>query len=176
MAKLKLSPPWNIRVSEITELFKQDRDVHVVYDEDNYEIKLYVDNDYKASALQTLLPEIYDFGNVKLKVTIIPANTNTHNYTIKNNDMYHLLEYAFYDNQALSFIQRISGIFANDLIYVVFVNKVVQYYDDNLGDIYGNCSTLYQEIAKNVFGYHDGVFFCTDCSENTNVVERPNWP
>jgi hypothetical protein len=48
---------------------------------------------------------------------------------------------------------------------VVFVPEVVQYYTDNLGDINGFRTTLYQELAKELFGDSElsrGVYFCTD--------------
>jgi hypothetical protein len=43
----------------------------------------------------------------------------------------------------------------------VFEKKVVQFFNDQLDDINGNKSTLYQDIAKDVFEKHEGVYFCT---------------
>jgi hypothetical protein len=58
---------------------------------------------------------------------------------------------------------------------VVFVPKVVQYYTDNLGDINGFRTTLYQELAKELFGESEltrGVYFCTDIiDEDDDVVD-----
>ena len=66
----------------------------------------------------------------------------------------------------------------NPITYVVFVNEVVQYFNDDLGDVYGQCSTLYQEIAKDVFGETEGVFFCTDVEEPVYALGKPlgEWP
>ena len=36
-------------------------------------------------------------------------------------------------------------------------------------DINGNCSTLYQEIAKDVFGEDEGICFCTDTEEKAGA-------
>lgn len=160
MARLNLSPPWDIRVSEINQLFKNDEEVHVVYDDINYELKLYVDNPNKATALTTLLPEEYIFGNVNLKVTVVPANKKTGVSKMQSNE--ELFNCAFEGNEAFSFAVTIQGIFTNNLTYVVFKNTVVQYFNDDIGDVNGMCSTLYQEIAKNIFGEREGVFFCTD--------------
>lgn len=163
MARLKLSPPWIIRVSEIEELFRDDDEVHVVYDNDTYEVKLYVDSAPKAAALEQLLPEQYIFGNVTLKVIIVPANDMKFGVpNFSNRDS--LYRTAFSNNPAFDFVQTLQGIFANNLTYVVFANKVVQYWNDDLGDIFGQCSTLYQDIAKNVFGEQEGVFYCTNKS------------
>lgn len=160
MARLNLSPPWNTRVDEITALFKNDPEIHVVYNEEKYDLKLYVDSANKAAALTQLLPEEYEFGNVVLTVEVIPANHKLGAMHFNSNEQ--LFEYAFQGNEALSFTKTIEGIFSNNLTYVVFKNEVVQYFNDNLADIYGMCSTLYQEIAKNVFGETEGIFFCTD--------------
>ena len=39
----------------------------------------------------------------------------------------------------------------NSFTYVVFEKEVVQYWNDNLGDINGLRSTLYQDLAKEIF-------------------------
>ena len=62
----------------------------------------------------------------------------------------------------------------NVLTYVVFTNKVVQFFNDNLNDIYGNVTTLYQEIASDVFDIESGVFFCTDFKKE--VGNERQWP
>ena len=152
--KLKLSTPWVIFYREVEAMFKDDPEVRVVFNEEEPEVKLYVENAEKADALIQLLPKKVDFGNVELKVTVIPANKLGTNKAS-------LFEKAFKGNPAFSFITG-HNIFNKPMTYVVFKNKVVQYYTDNLGDIYGNCSTLYQEIAKDIFGKHEGVYFCTD--------------
>lgn len=174
MAKLKLSSPWEIFYKELHAMFKEDPCVHVVFDEENYEIKLYVNGAAKAEALSQLLVAHKAFGNVTVNVAVIPSNdipfTNAR-------PAYKLYQMAFEGNRALSYVRTVSGIFANDLCYVVFRNKVVQYFNDDLGDANGLCSTLYQEIAKDVFGNQDGVFFCTDVPEGASAgVPLGEWP
>ena len=77
-----------------------------------------------------------------------------------------MFEAALEGNTALSFIRTISGIMSNPITYVVFKKAVVQYYTDDLGDYFGIHSTLFQDVAKDVFGDPDGVFFCTDTADN----------
>lgn len=157
--KLELSAPWVIYYREVEELFKEDPEVRVVFDEEGPEVKLYVKSQEKADALTQLLPAEKKFGNVTLKVTVIPANQLGANKAV-------LVEKALKNNPAVSFITKAKyDLFSNPITYVVFQNKVVQYYADNLGDIYGNCSTLYQDIAKDVLGSQDGVYYCTDKAE-----------
>lgn len=158
MARVKLSAPWDVFYREINELFKEDGEIVVVYDEDTKEIKLYVNSKYKATALNDLLPTHMTYGNVIQKITVVPANGFA--YTGKSKDSNFRL--AFAENPVVSRIETVSGMFSNSITYVAFVNKVVQYYNDDIGDINGQCSTLYQEIAKHVFGNVDDIYFCTD--------------
>lgn len=172
MARLKLSPPWNEYATELSQMFKYDREVHVVYDDEAYEVKLYVDSAAKATALKTLLPEEKVFGNVKQTITIVPANG--FHTPLKPEEVF---DAAFKGNAAYSFSKTIHGVFDNDLTYVVFKNRVVQYFNDNLGDIYGQRSTLYQEIAKDLFGEMKGVYFCTDVEEPVKIsMPLGEWP
>jgi len=53
-------------------------------------------------------------------------------------------------------------LFNNPVDYVVFRNEVVQFFNDEMGDPNGLKSTLYQDIAKDVFADKDGIFFCTE--------------
>ena len=157
MAILKLSSPWIRYYRELEAMFMEDPEVKVVYDEEANVVKLYVDSATKAYALDRLLPSEATFGMVKLKIDVIPANG------VKT-ECSDLFEAAFKGNGALSYITHVKGIFANEMTYVVFVKEVVQYFNDDLGDANGVCSTLYQDIAKRLFTSTEGVFFCT----NTN--------
>ena len=158
---LSLSTPWAIYFRQIEALFKEDPEIRVTFDneiEEEKEIKIYVENQDKADALAELLPEEKEFGNVVVKVTIIPANVEE-NTTLK------LIERAFRGNPALKYIKSTEpSATAYSADYVVFKKQVVQYFNDSLADVNGQCSTLYQELAKEVIELKDGeiVYFCTD--------------
>lgn len=155
MNKPKLASPWISFYREIEAMFKEDEQVHPVYDEENNVVKLYVENQEKAEALEKILPDHRTFGNVTVTVTVIPANK-----LAEVRDTW--FRKAFEGNPAVSYITTITDVFNNPITYVVFKNKVVQYYNDDLGDVHGNRSTLYQDIAKEIFEDHEGIFFCTD--------------
>ncbi len=164
----KLTSPWVEYYYKLKTLFEDDPNIMVFYDEDNNVVKLYVESPPKYEALEQLLPKEQVFGNAKLTVEVVPANghdTSEAALYWKSYSMcakpIELFERIFNGNPALSYTKTISGIFTNEVSYVVFRNKVVQYYNDSLADIHGKRSTLYQEIAKEVFGNIDGVFFCT---------------
>ena len=158
MARVGLAPPWEIYYAEMSLLFKEDPQVTIFYNADDMEIKLYVDNAEKADALARIIPEEVEFGNVTLKNTIIPSNNaKSKLFKQSNNDTY---EVAFDGNPIVSKVVYSDGLF--DFIYVVFKKKVVQYYNDNISDANGVCSTLYQDMAKRIFKDVTGVFYCTD--------------
>lgn len=155
---VNLSSPWVIFYNEIKSLFAEDKDIKITYDEENNIIKLYVTGTDKAEALTELLPTEKEFGNIVLKIEIIPANNTNPSYK-------ELYERAFAGNPIFSYASNgYNGITA-DNTYVVFRKEVVQYYNDSLKDINGLCSTLHQEIAKDVFGETQGLCFCTDTSK-----------
>lgn len=152
--ELKLSSPWMIFYKEIDALFKGDPDVRVEYDEDANTIKLYVENAEKADALAQLLPAEKAFGNITVRIMVIPAN-------VDSPSKLQLFQKAFEGNPAFVSTQTAKdGLY--DLGYVVFQCKVVQFFSDDLGDLNGLKSTLYQDIAKDIFENAPGVFFCTE--------------
>ena len=163
MAKLNLSPPWVVYYRKLSAFFKEDSEVRITYDEIEQEIKLYVDNAEKAVALENLLPSEQVFGNVTLYVTIVPANKTTFDsvkaaYSTNSSDIIHIC----FNNKAVVGIKVVDGIMTNRMTFVIFKKEVVQYFTDDIGDYHGICSTLYQDLAKEIFGNIDGVFFCTD--------------
>lgn len=159
---LKMAPPWIQYVNKITALFGRDPEVLIDYDNDEVELKLRVTNPRKADALIQLLPPTREFGGVQLKITVISAN-------LKSTEAA-LFKDAFYGNPAVSDFVTVSGVFSNPISYMIFDKRVVQYYDDDIGDYYGNHSTLYADLADEIFDKHDGVFFCTD----VNTKEEPD--
>ena len=171
MAKLGLSSPWTIFYREVDALFKNDNGVHVIFDEENREIKLYVEDGKKAAALTELLPAEKKFGRVTIKITVIPANGIADGWD---------LEDLFAGNDAVEFVQTAAKLPGLDIEYVVFRKEVVQYYTDNLMDYNGLKSTLYEDVARDVFGSLPGVSFSTSdrdieliCDLNAPLGEWP---
>ena len=161
MAKLKISSPWVTYYNELRELFNGDESVRIVYDEENNKIDVYVAEQVKATALERFLPTVKEFGNVSLVINVIPPNETK---LFKTSSVPSIRD-VFKGNPHVDDIIEIEGMFS--ATYVVFHKEVVQYFDDNLGDINGNISTLYQNIASNVFVEHTGIFFCTNTQVQT---------
>ena len=161
MEKVTLSSPWVLFYREITALFSKDDEVKVFFDEDEAAIKLYVEDSAKATALEKILPREKNFGNVDIKVEVVPANGKLRS-ALKDEQIYDI---AFKGNKAYKYSETYD-VFLNPITYVVFAKEVVQFFSDNLGDLHGLTSTLYQDIAQDVL-VGDGVCYCTDIESNT---------
>lgn len=169
MARVKLSPPWDTYYQEVNELFKDDPYVNILYDEDEKRIKLYVSDASKADALTQILPEKKEFGGVTLYIEVVPPNKA---FTSSDEDLF---SRAFDCNKAFAYVKTVSFPFmSGGFTYVVFKNKVVQYYTDNLGDIDGFTSTLYENIARDVLDEINGVYYCT-CLADEDDDDYDDW-
>lgn len=193
--RLKISPPWITYVNKLNALFCEDPNIKIVYDNDKVNVRLYVNGEEKAEALYRLLPENKIFGNVILQIYVIPSNEEDFKsldeknppevdpFAIEDCLLYDastltLFNTAFEGNPVYAFGYPVEGILSNTITYIVFKNCVVQFFNDNLNDLYGNISTLYQDIAADVFENDDdiqGVFYCTDVEHK---VGKPlgEWP
>lgn len=165
-AKLELISPWINFYKEIEALFERDPEVHVSLEEhDEKTIVLRVDSGDKALALDRIMPKERTFGNVTVKIMVIPANEPEDWDTLKT------VETAFRGNEAFTgTLQRVT--LFGTLKYVLFDKIVVQYANDDIGDANLVRSTLYQDIARDVLGETlDGVYFCTQ-SRRPRTIPR----
>lgn len=153
---MKLSAPWETYYKQIEALFGSDPKIKTEFDEETKFIKIYVVGDTKAKAISAIIPSEKKFGNVIVRINVIPANTL---FTTQ----YQRFCNAFEGNPAFAYAKTTDGShgeFAAN--YIVFKKEVVQFFNDDLSDINGNCTTLYEDIAREVFGEDCGVFFCTE--------------
>ena len=166
MAIVKLSAPWIIFYRKVEAMFKYDPNVNVVFDAENYNLKLFVYGTEKAEAIQKLLPSKKIFGEIEMLITVVRSNPEikmsngkTRRYHMYHNDIF---DEAFEGNPAYCYEANASSELPFDIHYVVFAKRVVQYYNDDIGNVNGVCSTLYQDIAKDIFVTEPNVHFCTD--------------
>lgn len=159
---LKLSKPWVTYYREVYALFDEDPEVAVTYNDESTTLRLYVDNSIKADAIRKLLPEEKSFGNVSLKILVIPSNDDDTKES--------LFRHAFSGNPILSQIQTVDGVVSNSLTYVVFDPSIIQFWNDDLSDLNGVRTMLPHDVAKEVFGEQDGVFLCVDLLDETDCI------
>ena len=163
MKELKLSAPWVEYVKKIQALFGADPDIHLEIDDEDNILRLFVDGQEKADALTQLLPSQVDFGNVRLYVSVIPANKEEETTAT-------LFKKAFDGNPIVSYMAS-ADINGGTVSYLVFRNRVVQYFRDDMQDPHGNRSTLYHDLANEIFDEHEGVFFAVDAPKNLGGIK-----
>ena len=165
MSKAALSSPWISYARMLYMLFGEDPEINVIYDNDKTEVRLYVNNNEKATALSKKLPVEKTFGNVTLKITIIPNNDEDSSIDI--------FRKIFNGNPILSDIVTEDGPMQAGMSHILFRNEVVQYFNDCLNDPMGLETTLYEDLARKVFEDTEGVYFNTDVADDS---ENTIWP
>lgn len=168
-AGLRLSAPWTLFYREVNALFEKDPEVKVLYNYEEPELKIVVKgNDEKAAVLGRFIPTEKKFGNVTLNISVVGDDGQPVPDVNLPDEI--AIEKAFAGNEALSFVKHVQTVFQDNITYVVFKKEVVQYFADNTSDLYGAISTLYQNIAVDVFAdtlANKGNFlFCTDVNDN----------
>ena len=151
----KLVSPWVIYYRKVQTLFAEDPDIRVVFDDDSLVLRVFVEGVEKAEALTQLLPMKVTFGSVTMTISVVPANkVMTKVDYIRN---------AFKGNPAVSMIETVADpSLSNPMTFVEFEPKVVQYFSDTISDLHGLTSTLYENLAKDIFEESQGIFFTTD--------------
>ena len=173
--RLKLAPPWITYINKLIALFDGDPQIAFNVDEEEPAVIISTNNGDKAAALARLLPEEKCFGNVILAIDIDGPMSNRAFVTNEE-----LFKTAFEGNPAFSYVISVETILTA-FTYVVFKNKVVQFFNDNLNDINGLISTLYQEIASEIFedAGLSGVCYNTDVEGKVALglgTKPANWP
>ena len=175
MAMLGLVSPWIELYREAYAFFKHDKSIHVIFDDENKSLNFYVDDAEKAAALGILLPSTMEFGNVTVVIKVVPANGEE--VDCSEDKMVELLSKAFKDNAAVVAIKHVHGFADFTANYVIFADEVVQYFTDDIGDYFGVNSTLYEDIARDLFGPINGLFFSTTV-DTSKALGLPlgEWP
>ena len=176
--RLKVLPPWVTHINMIQALFDGDPQIacNVNCEGSNPSITLACNNGDKVAALYKILPSRVEFGNVVLEIIVdgVPSNR-----IFKNKK--EIFDVAFEKNPAYAYsVSPVDeGYYWFDMVYVVFKNCVVQFFNDNLNDCHGIVSTLYENIAREVLTTNEavnGVYFNTDVEVGKVGKPLGEWP
>ena len=174
MSIVNLSAPWIEYYRKLEAMFEGDNSVKVVYDAQDMLCDLFVDGEEKADALTKLLKPSVKFGNITMPVVVHQANDISELYGVKSYSRkpYRtrpLVPYAddihckaFIGNVSMNFIEYAYGPGGAVFTYVIFAPRVVQYFADDTSSYYGLKTTLYEDIAREIFIEEPGVFYCTN--------------
>lgn len=175
--RLKLSPPWVTYINELIALFDCDPQFAFNVDYNAPSVVIAGNNPDKNAALSLVLPTEKRFGNITLTIGIDGPISNRAFASNKE-----LFEVLFDKNPAFAYCVAPveEGYYFVDFTYVVFKNCVVQFFNDNLNDAHGLVSTLYQNIADEIFADSSrplhGVYFCTDVEVGKLGMPLGEWP
>jgi len=176
-ARLKLAPPWCTYINKLQAMFDGDPQIafNVDWGSENPSVVMATNNPEKAAALRKLLPEEKTFGNNTLSISVsCPTEVN-----IAFKNAKELFETAFSGNPAFAYVVTTDGYWYVHFTYVVFKNCVVQFFNDNLNDPHGVISTLYQDIAEELFADMPltgvSVCYCTDVEQKLSAP-LGEWP
>ena len=172
--RLKISPPWVTYMNKLQALFDGDPQIAFNIDYDNLTVALAGNNGEKNAALQRLLPTEKQFGNVTLHIVVDGPIANIAFPTQKD-----LFDAAFKGNPAYAYsVAPGDNVWFFAMTYVVFKYCVVQFFNDNLNDCHGLISTLYQDIAAEIFedANLNGVYYNTDVEVGKLGAPLGEWP
>lgn len=154
--EVKLAAPWITYKKYIDMFFGKDPEIKILFNEEEPELKLVVSNPSKAYALSKMLSSYKEFGNVRLNISVENAKEEMTSEA--------LLLAAFENNPILEKVRSYKTPFG-DVSYALFKKEVVQFYNDEMSSIEGLKSTLYEDMAREVFE-NLNIYFCTNPEEN----------
>lgn len=148
--KLKIQSPWVITYKKIKALFERDTDLDIStiinLPDGNYAVSISSKNTAKLQAIEKILKPEFVFGNIKLLITFVYEENNLiglNAYDFKT---------AFANNDVVKAVyEREDYTKTTTFAYVLFAKEVIQFYNDDLMDYYGNYNGLAQDIAKEIF-------------------------
>lgn len=163
MMNLKIEAPWQTYGKELKALFAMDKEIDVseVYEAENADFDFVVDvsvlNHEKFVALDRALVKRVTFGNVTLHVNLFDMENESVDVDI--------FKTIFDGNPIVQDIVTKRDVTGTDWHYICFKPEVVQFFDDDMSDVNGNRTELAEDIARDVFADHLGVYFCTAAKE-----------
>lgn len=164
--RLTLEAPWNTYRKMLNALFEYDPEIEVgdVIDAIgcqtiDYSIGIMVKNHRKFEALQKLLPANKEFGSINVAIYVYDMENE------EKNDI-EVFKDLFNDNPIVSTFEKIKLPDGSERNFVCFRPEVIQFYDDDISDCYGNYNGLAEDIARAVFGDRAG-----DVSFSTGLIQ-----
>ena len=161
MANVGIQSPWVTTYNKINALFERDEDLTISPlsgDEDGvYTFTISSSNATKLNAIEKLLANNYKFGNVTLNVKFVVEDNGKDGITVAD------LKNAFTGNSVVSKIETVVNPVGVSQTFVMFGREVIQFYNDDISDFFGNYNGLAEDIARELFNPVDAsISYCTD--------------
>lgn len=151
VGKERLSPPWYIHRNKLNALFKEDDQVTIgeLVEGPNgqYTAEITVSDKEKQAALQQIILQNVNIGNVKLTFTFAdPLDIPQANDDVSLDTFIA----AFKGNPILVKAMNAVNPWEIPVNIAIFRKEVIQFWADNMADFYGNYNGLAVDIAREV--------------------------
>ena len=156
--KIAISSPWITAVKKINALFAGDSDLDVIYDDDTKTIRIESINSYKITALQRILKPTLVFGNITLNIKCLVKDGNDTSVTSD-------FKTAFAGNPHIVDVIETPTPMSDAETYVIFKKEVLQFFNDDISDYYGNWNGLSEDIMRDLCNEKVRANFGTDVHE-----------
>lgn len=157
---LKLSAPWEIYCRKVQALFSKDPEIAVsdiTQRGGTRVMTIQTCNMDKYNALMQVLPTVKYFGDAALQIDIRVPNEDEFKPDLQN-----LMEDLFDGNEAVDRVVTSLDPFGSTQTYVMFKPEIVQFFNDNIRDYNGICTTVAEDLARDVLEKDaEQVNFCT---------------
>lgn len=162
MTNVGMQSPWVTTYGKIRSLFQNDPDLKISNlsgdHEGVYTFAITSANVTKLTAIEKILKNEFVFGNVTLQVKFIYDDSED-DEKITANDF----KNAFNGNSIVRDVKTVKNPFGDEQTFVMFGKDVIQFYNDDLTDLYGNFNGLSEDIAREVFNKTDAsINYMTD--------------
>ena len=155
--QVKLSPPWYTYFNFLKYSIGKDRNVKVLdmkeISDVNYLIPVEVKDKDKARALATILVLHKNFGNIDVHTEVLHRGQVVKPHETPRNEcgLIKIFEEALATNYYFEYV-RFAKIFTAKIIFPVFKKEVIQFFNDDLSDLYNNfngvAAAVFEEVLK----------------------------
>ena len=160
--KPNLEAPWYTYQKKLKALFEGDQDIAIGDIETQsagggmYHLPIEIKKHKKYAALSSLLPEVVDFGNVKLVITLYDEENNMSTRALD------LVKDLFDGNPHVNQLIETEDVTGATHLYVQFKPEVLQFWADNMQSYNGLVSCIAEDVAEQCLeGIGAGIHFCT---------------
>lgn len=168
MDNVKLEAAWWQIYKEIKNFIGADPEVEIGdMDESEapkYRFTIASQNESKIKALSKVLINHYDIGNITLDIDFDFIKNDDEDEEITKDD----IEAAFQGNPYYVTTQVTTKGMFEDLCYVVFTKEIIQFFNDDLSDLYGNENIIVADLALERCNRGENMYFCTSNGTETN--------
>ena len=150
---LKLSPPWHTFFNFVKHTIGKDKQVKVLemkeVSETDFIIQIEVKDKDKALALATILEPHKEFGNINVYVEVLCFGKAVKPSEKKQNvcTLVKFYEKAFETNKYFVHAEVVD-FFGSMILFPVFKKEIIQFFNDNLADLYQNFNGVVADVFK----------------------------